>query len=95
METKVLIGPVISEKSYQLANELNKYTFFVKRKTSKIEIAKTIEKEYGVRVLSVRTIVKPGKSKTDWKYGKIHRASDRKKAVVTLKEGDKIKSFFE
>jgi len=94
MANKVLLlQPVVSEKSYNLANAENKYTFFINLSTSKIEVKKAVEKKYKVKVISVRTIIRPGKMKKDWKTYTKTRASDKKKAVVTLKSGDKIDEF--
>jgi large subunit ribosomal protein L23 len=45
MENKeIMLKPVVSEKSYALANEGNKYVFFVDRDVNKIEIKKAVEK---------------------------------------------------
>ena len=88
------IVPVVSEKAYNLANEQNKYTFFVPTTTNKIEVAKEVESKYKVTVLKVNTVVKPGKLTTDWKRNKKIRKSDMKKAIVLLKAGDKIDEFF-
>ncbi|MCA9376668.1 50S ribosomal protein L23 [Candidatus Nomurabacteria bacterium] len=86
--------PVVSEKAYTLANEQNKYTFFVPTTSNKIEIGKAVEEKYKVKVLRVNTVVKPGKSVTDWKRNMKFRKSDMKKAIVLLKDGDKIDEFF-
>ena len=50
----VLIAPVISEKSYGLLDE-NKYTFLVDPDANKTEIKIAVEKDFGVKVLSVNT----------------------------------------
>lgn len=89
-----LIKPIITEKGYNLANEQNKYTFSVDSKASKIEIKRLVEKEYKVTVTKVNVVTQPGKMKFNWKIGKAFRASDRRKAVVTVKHGDKIDEFF-
>jgi len=94
MENKeISLKPVISEKSYALANSSNKYTFFVGKKNNKIEIKNAIEKKYKVTVTNVNTVVKPGKKFRDWETNKYYRKSDRKKAIVTLKKEDKIDEF--
>ncbi|WKZ30759.1 MAG: 50S ribosomal protein L23 [Candidatus Dojkabacteria bacterium] len=94
MKRNAIIQPVISEKSYDMANAQNKYVFYVDPAASKVEIAKAIEGEYKVKVVSVNTTVRPGKIRRDWRYSKSTRISDRKKAVVKLKDGDKIDDFF-
>ncbi len=94
MESKeIVLKPVISEKSYSLANESNKYVFFVDSGINKIEIKNAVEKKYKVKVLGVNTTVKPGKMVRDLKSNKSSRRSDKRKAVVTLKKGDKIDEF--
>ena len=89
------VKPVISEKSYALANAMNKYMFSVTRQMNKLEITDAIEKQYKVKVVSVNTVTKPGKIKRDYKTYRFNRAEDMKKAFVTLKAGDKINDFFE
>ena len=94
MESKeIILKPVVSEKSYSLANESNKYVFFVDSDINKIEIKNAVEKKYKVKVLSVNIVIKPGKMVRDWKSNKYTRKSDKRKAIVTLKKGDKIDEF--
>lgn len=94
MENKnVQIKPVVSEKSYNLANASNKYTFLVQCSMTKIEIKKEIESKYKVTVEDVNVTVRPGKMRTDWRTNKKTRKSDMKKAIVTLKKGNKIDEF--
>lgn len=90
---KVQIQPMISEKSYAMANADNKYTFLVSRGYNKIEVAKAIEERYKVKVVNINSIVKPGKMKRDFKTYRVRRGSDMMKIIVTLKKGDKINEF--
>lgn len=90
---KVELKPMISEKSYSMANESNKYTFAVPRGYNKIEVKKAVETKYKVKVVDVNSIVKPGKLKRDFKTNKMRRNRDFMKVVVTLKSGDKIDEF--
>lgn len=83
----VLIKPLVSEKTMGLMEE-NKYTFFVDPKANKIEIKKAVEEIFKVKVLDVRTMNLKGKFKRQGKHSGY--TSDRKKAIVTLKQGDKI-----
>ena len=58
MESKeIVLKPVVSEKSYSLANESNKYVFFVDSGVNKIEIKNAVEKKYKVKVLSVNIVI--------------------------------------
>lgn len=94
MESKdIKLQPMISEKSYNAANASNKYTFLVSSEANKIEIAKAIESKYKVKVEDVNVVIKPGKIKRDWKTNRKNRNTDAKKAIVTLKKGDKIDEF--
>ncbi|MZP30255.1 50S ribosomal protein L23 [Heliobacterium undosum] len=86
----VLKKPVISERSMDLAQE-NKYTFVVEPKANKIEIKHAVEQLFNVKVLDVHTMNVKGKPKRMGKYA--GRTADKKKAIVTLKEGDKIEIF--
>lgn len=86
----VLIRPVISEKSVGLVEE-NKYTFWVSPVSNKIEIKSAVEKMFKVKVDDVRTLKVKGKEKRMGRY--VGKTPDRKKAIVTLKEGNKIEGF--
>jgi len=81
---------LVSEKSFgSVAHD--KFTFIVDRKADKEKIARTCERLFGVDVLDVNTANYNGKVKTN-KKGKGKR-SDFKKAVITLKKGQKIDLF--
>lgn len=87
----VLVKPLISEKSYDRLSENNAYTFIVHKNSSKPEIRNAVEKLFGVEVVSVNTMNKKGKNK---RFGFIiGKQSDKKIAIVTLKEGDTIEEF--
>lgn len=90
---EVSLEKAVTEKSFTMADSLGKYTFYVPTSANKIEIARAVENEFEVEVDKVRTVTVPGKLKKDWKTRKMRRDSDRKKAVVTLKKGSKIKDF--
>jgi len=80
----VLLTPVISEKSYGLMDE-GKYTFLVDGRANKTEIKIAVEKIFDVKVSSVNTINRPGKtSRTRFGTGK---RTDTKRAIVTLTDG--------
>ncbi len=67
---------------------LNKYLFWVDRLANKIEIRKAVEGIYKVKVNNVNTLTMKGKPKrVRYAMGK---TSDWKKAIVTLKQGEKI-----
>lgn len=86
----ILIRPIISEKSYDLI-ERNRYTFEVDKRATKPQIARAVEEVFDVSVTAVNTMKVHGKPKKQG-YSKGHRP-DWKKAVVALKEGDRIEFF--
>ncbi|MFC1850706.1 50S ribosomal protein L23 [candidate division CSSED10-310 bacterium] len=89
---KILIQPLITEKSTRLKDDSNKLMFKVHRDANKIEIKKAIESLFKVTVLRVNTLNMKGKVKR-LGYNKGKRP-DWKKAVVTLAAEDHI-DFFE
>ena len=87
----ILIRPLVTEKSVNLAQKENKYTFYVDKKANKIEIKRAVEELFKVKVLAVNTaIVKGKKKRVDRSTG---LTPERKKAIVTLRPGDKIEIF--
>ena len=86
----VLIKPVISEKSYRLADD-GKYTFLVAPGTNKVQIRQAVEAVFRVKVTGVNTVNRPGKRRrTRFGWGK---RPDTKRAIVTLAEGERIDIF--
>jgi large subunit ribosomal protein L23 len=83
----VLIRPLITEKAAILA-EKNTYVFEVARRTNKIEIAKAIEALYAVKPIRVNIVNLP--DTRVFVRGKKGVKSGVRKALVTLKKGDKI-----
>jgi large subunit ribosomal protein L23 len=87
----VILAPVVSEKSYDLIENNNTYTFMVDPRSNKSEIKMAVEQVFGVRVLRVNTMNRKGKMKRQgWKMGK---RKDTKRAVVTLAPGNSIDLF--
>ena len=87
----IIIAPVITEKSQGQAAATNCYTFKVSINANKIEIKKAIEHIFSEKVLDVNTIRMMGKPKRLGKY--TGKRPDWKKAIVTLRSGDKIADF--
>jgi len=75
----ILIAPVLSEKSYGLLDE-GKYTFLVDPRSNKTEIKIAIEKIFDVKVASVNTINRKGKTRRT-RFG-IGKRKDTKRAIV-------------
>jgi len=86
---KVLKLVSLTEKSNKLSSELGQYTFEVAIGTNKHQIAEAVEKTFKVSVTRVNTAVYRGKNKKS-RQGRPSTTSDYKKAIVTLKTGDKI-----
>jgi large subunit ribosomal protein L23 len=80
----ILIAPVVSEKSYGLLDE-GKYTFLVDPRANKTEIKIAVEKVFSVKVASVNTINRKGKTRRT--RSGIGKRKDTKRAIVTLREG--------
>ncbi|MCK4233820.1 50S ribosomal protein L23 [candidate division WOR-3 bacterium] len=88
----IIITPIRTEKTEDiLSRGLNKYYFRVAINANKIEITKAIEELFKVKVIKCDTIRVKGKRKS-WGRTSGKRA-DWKKAILTLKEGDKITIF--
>ena len=84
---RVLIKPAITEKS-TLLQESGKYTFHVNMKANKVEVKEAVERNFDVTVMDVNITKLHGKRK---RYGpRLAKQPDIKKAVVTLKSGDRI-----
>lgn len=90
----VIIAPVVSEKSYALI-EGNVYTFLVHPDAAKPEIRAAIEEIFNVKVLKVNTLNRKGKTTRNRRTGRLGSRPDRKRAIVTLVEGDSIDLFKE
>jgi large subunit ribosomal protein L23 len=87
----VILAPVVSEKSYDLIEHQNTYTFEVDHRCNKEEIRDAVEAVFGVTVLRVNKMNRKGKRKrSGYKFGK---RKDVKRAVVKLVPGDSIDLF--
>lgn len=86
----VLVRPLVSEKSMLLMGE-NKYSFEVAKDANKIDIKRAVEEQFDVTVLNVTTRNIRGKVKRQGRYE--GKRPDKKKAIGTLKDGDKIQVF--
>ena len=91
----VIIRPVVSEKSYSLI-ETGVYTFVVALGSSKVQIRQAVEAIWpGVKVAKVNTLNRKGKTVRNRRTGKVGTRPSRKRAIVTLAEGDSIDLFKE
>ncbi len=93
MNPYIITHPVITEKSLQLVQQTNTYTFKVQRTATKTQVSTAIEQLYGVEVTSVRTIVNQARSQRTGRRRMKALGAKVKKALVTLKAGNKIELF--
>ncbi len=87
---RVLLAPWITEEATRL-NEFGKYVFRIYPEADKNEVKKAIEESFGVTVTAVNVVSVPKKRRnrggiSGWRSG-------YKKAIVTLKAGEKIELF--
>ena len=87
----IIKAPLITEKSMAKSAEGNKVVFWVDPVANKKDIKEAIETAFNVKVISVNTNRVPGKFKRVGKFS--GQRPTRKKAYVTLAEGDKIEMF--
>ena len=80
----VIFSPVVSEKSYSLIDE-GKYTFEVDPRSNKTEIKQAVEQIFNVKVDSVNTMNREGKTRRT-RFG-MGKRKNTKRAVITLKSG--------
>jgi large subunit ribosomal protein L23 len=80
---------ILTEKATLLSEKHNQYVFRVSPKANKIEIKRAVEQLFKKTVIGVKTANFSGKKKRE-RTASFGRRSHWKKAVVTLKEGDKL-----
>ncbi|MCL2560989.1 MAG: 50S ribosomal protein L23 [Rikenellaceae bacterium] len=89
---EILIKPILTEKMTVQGEKLNRYGFIVDPRANKHQIRTAVEQMYDVKVSDVNTIKYMGKARSRYtKAGLLKGRTDSfKKAIITLKEGDKI-----
>ncbi|MCD4813987.1 50S ribosomal protein L23 [bacterium] len=87
----IIKRPLITEKTSQAKERKNAYAFEVDRRANKIEIKQAIEQIFKVKVIDVNTVTIPGKSR---RFGAhVSGKHSWKKAMVTLKQGERIEIY--
>ena len=87
----IIISPIITEKSMDLMESNNTYTFKVAKNSNKVEIKTAIEEIFNVKVDNVNTMNMRGKKR---RLGRNEgTTASSKKALVKLAEGDSIEIF--
>ena len=84
-----MLKPIKTEKSHALASS-GRYTFMADLLVNKTDIKRSVEKLFGVTVAKVQTAIMPGKDYRTGKRSLRKTRSDWKKAIVTVKSGQKI-----
>jgi large subunit ribosomal protein L23 len=87
----IIKSPVITEKSTARTSDEGKVVFWVDVQANKKDIKEAVQKAFNVKVVAVNTERVPGKMKRMGRFS--GRRPVRKKAYVTLREGDKIEIF--
>ena len=85
----ILHGPIVTEKTTAERMNNNKYSFYVDVRANKSQIKKAVENVFEVSVVGINTINIVPKTKRQGKFE--GKTSKKKKAIVVLKEGDRIK----
>jgi large subunit ribosomal protein L23 len=93
MNPYIIRKPVITEKSLLLAQTQNKYVFEVDKLANKDQIKDAIQEFFGVEVKNVNTIRRNRTTKRTGKKRTVTVVPQVKKAIVQLKEGQKIEMF--
>lgn len=84
----IIKKPLVTEKSTYLQDALNQYVFLVHPQANRLQVKGAIEELFKVTVEKVRTMVRKGKPRRA--FGRPITTRPFKRAIVTLKEGDKI-----
>ena len=85
---QVLVGPMLTERGTLMKEQDNKVLFKVAKEANKIEIKSAVEEIFKVKVSRVTTMNYKGKMKRQGRHE--GKRPDWKKAIVTLKEGEKL-----
>ncbi len=89
---EIIIKPILTEKMTVQGEKLNRYGFIVDHRANKFQIKTAVEQMYNVVVMDVNTMNCMGKAKSRYTKTGVQtgRMNNYKKAIVTLKDGDKI-----
>jgi len=79
----------LTEKGTRQSDSLNQYTIVADRRATKLQIRQAVQELFKVKVIKVNTLNVRGKDRRQ-RTSQAGKAPDWKKAIVTLKEGEKI-----
>ncbi len=80
--------PLVTEKTTYLQDALNQYAFLVHPDANRLQVKKAVEELFKVKVEKVRTMIRKGKPRRS--FGRAFTTRPFKRAIVTLRDGDKI-----
>jgi large subunit ribosomal protein L23 len=89
----ILKRPIVTEKSNFQSDVLGQYTFEVDRRVNKHQVKQAVETVFNVTVERVRIVNVPAKRARRYGRRQVVRKSGWKKALVTLRPGDRIEFF--
>lgn len=89
---QILQTPLVTEKSTNLEQQ-KKYTVLVHPASTKIDVKRAVEKVYHVKVAMVHMLITPSKSRMVARGRSVTKRSEQKKAIITLKKGEKGLDF--
>ena len=87
----ILIRPLLTEKITSLREVKNCVAFMVNRQATRLEVQRAVEKVLNVKVESVNVMNVKGKPKRQGRF--VGKRPDWRKAIVTLKEGEKLELY--
>jgi large subunit ribosomal protein L23 len=90
---EILKRPIVTEKSNFQSDVLGQYTFEVDSRANKRQIKQAVEVVFDVEVDQVRVMIVPAKRTSRYGRPDVRRKSAWKKAIVTLKPGERIEFF--
>ncbi len=86
------LRPIVTENSLNLAQK-GWYTFAVPVTLNKNQLKKIIKDLFNVEAIDVKTMIVKGKTKRSWRTRRVTKSSNWKKAIIKLKEGQKLDIF--
>lgn len=84
----IIKKPLVTEKGTYLLDALKQYVFLVHPDANRLQVKSAIEQLFKVKVVDVRTYIRKGKPRRH--MGRAHTTRATKRAIVKLRDGDKI-----
>ncbi len=87
----VLVKPLLTEKITGLQDQANRVAFVVRRNATRVDIRHAVEAALKVKVKTVNVMNVMGKTKRQGRF--VGKRADWKKAIITLREGEKLELY--